>query len=136
LREHLVVLAIQIHDPFAKQEHDMKTRSMLALLLAGSFGAIGGAAEPGDMRLDMLNGPDMLEMDSETVRYDAMQIRDEKSAERLFFRIRQAADEVCRISPTPRGYEIWFEHDCAAAAVERAVENADVPALDEYYFDE
>ena len=69
-----------------------------------------------------------------SVEFDADEIRTERDAERLFFRFRQAAEEVCRISSFPRGYEIWQEHDCEADAVARAVEDADVPALDEFYY--
>jgi UrcA family protein len=69
---------------------------------------------------------------SETVRYDPQEIQDRESAEKLFFRIRQAAEEVCRISFNPRGYERWYEHDCEAEAVSEALADADIPALDEF----
>lgn len=75
-----------------------------------------------------------VETRSLSVEFDADEIRTPRDAERLYFRFRQAAEEVCRISSFPRGYEIWQEHDCEAAAVARAVEDAEVPALDEFYY--
>lgn len=104
----------------------MKTHPALAVLAATSFGMVATAAP--------LEDPDSLQIRSETVRYDARQVQDEKSAEKLFFRIRQAAEEVCRIASNPRGYEIWHEHDCEAEAVSQAVGQADIPALDEFYY--
>ncbi len=101
----------------------------LALVAAAAVGMTGiDPAAP-------VEGPDMLQIQSETVRYDAMDINNRKSARQLFFRIRQAAEEVCRTSSFPRGYEIWSEHDCATAAVEQAVGDAGMPALTEYYDD-
>ncbi len=100
----------------------------LALAFAiGSFGIVGAAAP--------LDNPDMLEVRTVGVPYDRSEIRDERSAGDLFFRIRQTAEEVCRISAHPRGYEIWHEHDCEAEAVDQAVREARIPALEEYYED-
>lgn len=98
----------------------------LALAAAiASFGIVGATAPVDDS--------DSLEVRSVSVPYDRSEIRDEKSAQSLFFRIRQTAEEVCRISPHPRGYEIWHEHDCEAEAVDQAVRDADIPVLDQYY---
>lgn len=98
----------------------------LTLLIAATCGMAGAAAAQ--------EGPDSLEMRSAAVSYDAAKTHDAKSAEKLFFGIRQAAEEVCRISSYPRGYEIWQEHACETEAVAQAVREAGVPALDEYYF--
>ncbi|MDQ2641497.1 MAG: UrcA family protein [Pseudomonadota bacterium] len=90
-----------------------------------SFGIVGATAP--------LDDADSLQVRSVSVPYDRSEIRDGRSAENLFFRIRQTAEEVCRISPHPRGYEIWSEHDCEAEAVDQAVRAADIPVLDQYY---
>ena len=76
---------------------------------------------------------DSVEVRTVTVPYEASEIRNEDTAEDLFFRIRRAAAEACRISSFPRGYEIWYEHDCEAEAVAEAVNDADVPVLEDYY---
>lgn len=98
----------------------------LALALAlGSFGIVGAAAP--------LDDSDWLEVRSVGLPYDRDEIRDGRSAEVLFFRIRQTAEEVCRISSNPRGHEIWNEHDCEVDAVNQAVREARIPALDAFY---
>lgn len=94
-------------------------------LVVGSFGIVGATAP--------LDDSDMLEVRSVLVPYDRSEIRDGRSAEELFFRIRLTAEEVCRISSRPRGHEIWHEHDCEADAVDQAVREARIPALDQYY---
>lgn len=104
----------------------MKRHSVLALLVAAPLGLAATAAP--------VEGPDSLAVKSMTVRYDAAQISNRKSAETLFFRIRQAAEEVCRIASFPRGYEMWDEHACEVDAVAEAVRHADLPALDRYYY--
>lgn len=104
----------------------MKTHPGLPLLLAATLGATALAAPVVD--------EETLQIQSETVRYDPAEIRDSRSAEDLFFRIRQAADEVCRISSFPRGYEIWYQLDCETEAVRQAVDDVDLPALDEYVY--
>ena len=103
----------------------MKKHHGFMLLAAASFGMVAAAAPVED--------PDSLQIRSETVRYDADQVQDRKSAQKLFFRIRHAAEEVCRIASNPRGYEIWYEHDCEAKAVAEAVAQVDIPALHEFY---
>jgi UrcA family protein len=103
----------------------MKRHSVLALMAAVSCGSATLAAPVED--------PDSLAIKSMTVRYDAAAITDSKSAEKLFFRIRLAAEEVCRLASYPRGYEMWDEHACAVDAVAEAVREADLPALDRYY---
>ncbi len=105
----------------------MKLHTGMALAIAAASPCVAGAAVPGE-------GPDTLAVQSMTVRYDATEIRDSKSAQRLFFRIRQAAEEVCRIASYPRGYEMWDEHACETSAVADAVRTADIPALDQYYY--
>jgi UrcA family protein len=103
----------------------MKRHSVLALAAAALFGSVAVAAPVED--------PDSLAIKSMTVRYDAAAVTDSKAAERLFFRIRLAAEEVCRLASYPRGYEIWDEHSCEVDAVAAAVRDADLPALDRYY---
>jgi UrcA family protein len=126
VRETLPVMSRPMVRTLPIQENAMKKHSALLLLIASSLGVTAGSAA--------VIGPDTVAIQSETVRYDATEIRDARSARDLFFRIRQAAEEVCRISSFPRGHEIWYEHDCEAAAVEQAVRDADLPALDAYYF--
>lgn len=109
-------------------------KRLCAILMAGTLGA-------GAMAADVTSGAagaaymDSIEVRTETVPYEASEIRDEDAAEDLFFRIRRAAAEVCRISSFPRGYELWYEHDCEAEAVAEAVSDADVPVLEDYYED-
>jgi UrcA family protein len=104
----------------------MKLHTGLALLIAATTAGTASAAVQGE-------GPNTLAVQSMTVRYDATQISDRKSAGKLFFRIRQAAEEVCRVAASPRGYEMWDEHACEVDAVEQAVQDANLPALDYYY---
>ncbi|MEJ0099467.1 MAG: UrcA family protein [Pseudomonadota bacterium] len=107
----------------------MKPHSTLALLATTALGIAGAAtAAPRDS-----SDPDVLSIRSEAVHYDATQVTDDKSAKELFFRIRKAAEDVCSISSHPAGYEIWFEHNCSENAVEQAVRDANLPALDSYY---
>jgi UrcA family protein len=103
----------------------MKLHTGLVLLIAAAAGT-ASAAEG--------EGPDGVAVESMTVRYDAAEIVDRRSAGKLFFRIRQAAEEVCRIASFPRGYEMWDEHSCQVDAVDEAVRDADLPALDRYYY--
>ena len=83
-------------------------KRLCAILMAGTVGA-------GAMAADVTNEApgaaytDSIEVRTMTVPYEASEIRDEDSAEDLFFRIRRAAAEVCRISSFPRGYEVWYE---------------------------
>ena len=104
----------------------MKLHSTMGLLVTTSL-AVGAANAATPESEDSL-----VIIPSETVRYDATDLNDQRAARQLFNRIRGAAEEVCRISSSPRGYEIWHEHDCAAQAVAEAVSEADNPALDEY----
>jgi UrcA family protein len=78
--------------------------------------------------------PDSVQVRSQVVTYDAGEIDDARSAQRLFFRIRQAAAEVCSIASHPVGYELWEEHTCEADAVEDAVRDTGLPELSEFYF--
>lgn len=107
----------------------MKRHIGMALLLAGTLGVAGGASAAEGDELDSV------EVRTISVPYEASQIRDEQSAETLFFRIRRAAEEVCRIASHPRGYEIWYEHACEAEAVADAIGDVNEPQLDEYYSD-
>lgn len=104
----------------------MKTLSTLTLLALTASGTASAAVT--------MNAPDSLQIQSATVHYDAAAIQDRRSAKKLFFEIRMAAEEVCRLSSAPRGHEIWAERDCEAAAVAEAVNAADIAALDEYYY--
>lgn len=110
----------------------MKKLSGFTLLCAASMGA-AGLALAAEGTGASLQGTDSLEVRSQQVRYDASGLDDPKEAERLFFRIRQAAAEVCSIASHPVGYERWEENACERDAVAVAVEDADVPALDDYY---
>jgi UrcA family protein len=106
----------------------MNRQSVLAisaLLAAAPFGMAAMAAP--------VEESDSVGVKTMTVHYDAAAITDSKSAEKLFFRIRAAAEEVCRLASYPHGYEIWDEHSCAGEAVAEAVREADLPALDQYY---
>lgn len=98
-------------------------------MLAGALVASGAAAAA------ETNLPESVDIRSLSVPYESSEIRDEESAEDLFFRIRQAAAEVCNIASFPRGYEIWYEHDCETEAVSEAVDEVNEPVLDEYYTD-
>jgi UrcA family protein len=109
----------------------MNTRSraiFLAAALAGATATVPAAVRDTD-------GSDFVQVRSEVVDYEATEVRDAKSAERLFFRIRQAAEEVCRVSSHPVGYELREERSCEAEAVSEAVDATDLPALEDYYFD-
>jgi UrcA family protein len=107
----------------------MKPHSTLGLLLASSLAAgVATAGAPGSA--EALTAKEVTS--SEIVRYQASEVQDQRAARELYQRIRGAAAEVCRISGFPRGYEIWFEHDCEAQAAAEAVRSADSPALDEY----
>lgn len=105
----------------------MKLHTGMALLIAAASTGVAAAAVPGE-------GPDTLGIQTLTVRYDAARIDDRKSAEKLFFRIRQAAEEVCRTASFPRGYEMWDEHACELETVAQAVRDAALPALDRFYY--
>lgn len=100
-----------------------------ALLAAASVGACGVAAAAA---LDTDRAS--VQVRSETVEYDANEIRDARSAERLFFRIRQAAEDVCRLSSHPVGYELWDERACEREAVAEAVDDTDLPMVEQLYF--
>ncbi|MEO8315379.1 MAG: UrcA family protein [Pseudomonadota bacterium] len=105
----------------------MKLHTGITLLIAAAATGVAGAAVPGEE-------PDTLAVQTMTVRYNATEISDRTSAEKLFFRIRQAAQEVCRLASYPRGYEMWDEHACETNAVAEAVRDAALPSLDQYYY--
>jgi UrcA family protein len=109
----------------------MNTRSRAIFLAA----ALAGAAATVPAAVRDTGGSDFVQVRSEIVDYEAAEVRDAKSAERLFFRIRRAAEEVCRLSSHPVGYELWEERACEAEAVSEAVDATGLPALEEYYFD-
>ena len=104
-----------------------KEQFIPAILVAACLGCASGAA------LAATPGSTDLQIQSETVHYNAADIRGTKSAKDLFFRIRKAAEDVCSDSSEPRGYEMWLEHDCETAAVAKAVRQANLPALSDYY---
>jgi UrcA family protein len=114
----------------------MNKRIGMALLLAGSLGAAGvaGAASGSTMNVEAMtvDGFGTIEVRSLSVPYDTG-MQDDQSAKKLFFRIRQAAAEVCSIAANPVGYELWEEHACEKEAVAEAIQLADIPALDAYY---
>jgi UrcA family protein len=107
----------------------MSKHSRTALLAAAALAvpALGVAAAGAAV------DPDSVQVRSEVVTYDAARIDDARSAERLFFRIRKAAAEVCSIASHPVGYELWEEHACEAEAVEEAVRETGLPELNEFY---
>src|SRR5262245_38446954 len=109
-----------------RQEHHMKLLTGLALLMVASAGT-AAAALPGE-------GPDRVAVKTLTLHYDANGIQDRRSAEKLFFRIRQAAEEVCRMASYPRGYEMWDEHTCEVETVAVAVRDVGLPALNRFYY--
>lgn len=109
----------------------MNTRSRSIFVAA----ALASAAATVPAAIVETGGSDYVQVRSEVVDYEAAEIRDAKSAERLFFRIRQAAEEVCRLSTHPVGYELWEERACEAEAVSEAVDATDLPALEDYYLD-
>lgn len=99
----------------------------LAALAAASLLATGAAsATPADT--------DSVQVASATVAFNAEAANTPQGARQLFFRIRQAAEEVCRIASHPVGYELWTQHACENAAVSRAVRASGIPALNERYF--
>lgn len=108
----------------------MKKHYALALLIAAPFGPVALAHHSADH----VDGLDMAQIRTEAVHFDASAINDRKSAKKLFFRFRQTAEEVCRLSTHPAGYEIWEERACEADAVADAVRQAGLPALDAYYY--
>src|SRR5688572_9829371 len=109
-------------------------KRLIAILMTGAAG-VGAMAADVSGEAAGAAYMDSVQVRTVAVPYEAAQIRDENSAEDLFFRIRRAAAEVCRISSFPRGYELWYEHDCEAEAVAEAVRDTDVPALEDYYDD-
>jgi UrcA family protein len=108
----------------------MSRHFRIALLATAATGLTGLAAAD----TDAVQNPDSVQVRSETVHFDAARIDDEQAAERLFFRIRHAAADVCRIASHPVGYELWAEHSCETGAVEEAVRATDIPELNEFYF--
>lgn len=104
-------------------------KTSLAVLVAASLGFAGAAAaSTADTELRR-----SVQVDSETVEFDAERASTAAGASMLFDRIRQTADEVCRIASHPVGYEIWVQHNCEARAVARAVRSVDIPALNQRY---
>lgn len=108
----------------------MKKHYAMALLIAAPLGPVALAHHAADH----VDGPDMAQIRTEIVHFDAAAIHDRKAARKLFFRFRQTAEEVCRLSSNPVGYEMWEERACEAEAVADAVRQARLPALDAYYY--
>lgn len=102
-------------------------RKSISLIAAAASLALAGVASaaPGDT--------DSVQVRSMTVSFETDQAHTPAGARQLFHRIRQAADEVCRIARNPVGYEIWVQHSCEARAVKAAVQAAGIPALEQYY---
>lgn len=108
-------------------------KHLSSVLLAAASIGICGAATAAPVDTDGMDGTDRVQVRTEVVEYDADEIRDTRSAQRLFFRIRRAAEEVCRLSSHPVGYELWDEHACEVDAVAEAVQDAGLPALDQLH---
>lgn len=109
----------------------MKRHFTMALIASGAaMGVAAGAAVAAE-----IPDPDSVQIRSVTVPYDAADIRDQRGAEKLFFRIRQAAEEACDIASHEVGYERWEEHACETAAVSGAVQDVGEPVLTDYYSD-
>lgn len=107
----------------------MKRHFTMALIAsAAAVGVASGAA----VTEDLLH-PDSVQIRTVTVPYDAAEVRDQQGAEKLFFRIRQAAEEACDIAPNEVGYERWEEHACESDAVSDAVRDVGEPELTQYY---
>jgi UrcA family protein len=107
----------------------MKRHFTMALIASGAaIGAAAGAAMAAEIR-----DPDSVQIRTVTVPYDAAEVRNEEGAEKLFFRIRQAAEEACDIAPFAVGYERWDEHACETEAVSEAVQDVGEPELTQYY---
>lgn len=111
----------------------MKRNLAKSLLVIGCAVGGFGVAAANDQVTSIGASPDSVRVESVTVPYDASELSDPRGAKRLFFRIRQAASEVCNIASHEVGYERWEEHACETAAVARAVKEAGEPALIDYY---
>lgn len=104
----------------------MKKSASLAAIAVASLALTGVAsAAPGDT--------DSVQVRSMTVSFATDHAHTPEGARQLFHRIRQAADEVCRIARNPVGYELWVQHSCEAQAVKAAVQSAGIPALQQHY---
>lgn len=77
--------------------------------------------------------PDRVDVRSVSVPYDAAQLGNEAATERLFFRIRLAAEQACDLSSNAVGQERWDEHACETEAVSNAIQTAGEPRLRDYY---
>ncbi|MFO7325371.1 MAG: UrcA family protein [Pseudomonadota bacterium] len=115
----------------------MKTPIATALVAAAALGIAGGALAEGSAQAvtqsTAVTSPDVLTR-TVVVRFDANSIQSQRDAEKLFFRIRRAAEEVCSLSARPLGQEIVEQNNCETRAVAKAVEDANVPALSRFYF--
>lgn len=78
-------------------------------------------------------GTDSVQVASTNVTFSTELANTPQGAKQLFFRIRLAAEEVCRTASYPVGHEIWTQHACETAAVANAVRSAGIPALSERY---
>ncbi len=110
-------------------------RAMHLILAAAALGAATVAAAQDATTVQFAHGaalPDRIEVRTVTVPYDAARL-DSKSTEKLFFRIRLAAEQACDIASNAVGYERWDEHACETAAVSEAIQQAGEPELREYY---
>lgn len=111
-------------------------RAMHVILAAAALSAATVAAAQDATTVDSAHGatlPDRIEVRTVTVPYDASRLQDSKSTEKLFFRIRLAAEEACDIASNAVGYERWDEHACETTAVSEAIQQAGEPELREYY---
>lgn len=74
---------------------------------------------------------DIVEVRSIPVSFNMQAAHTPDGAYTLFHRIRQAADQMCRTSSYPVGHDRWVQHACEADAVNQAVQDLSIPALDD-----
>ena len=103
----------------------MNKFSRIALVAAATLGFTAAASASADQS--------SVDVQSVPVSFSIEEASSAQGARTLFNRIRKAADEVCRISPHPRGHELWVQHECEARAVEQAVRQTNLPALNEIH---
>jgi UrcA family protein len=111
----------------------MKTTIATALLATAALGVGSALAQESTANVAGPAAASDALTRSLTVRFDADHIQSPRDAEKLFFQIRQAAEEVCRLASNPRGHELWEQHSCETLAVAKAVDEANVPELTRLY---
>ena len=71
-----------------------------------------------------------VETHTRTVKYSRSSVQTEEGAKALYSKVRAAARFVCGDGAFPLGHDRWAVQSCTAAAVEKAVQQASLPALD------